>query len=255
MDLNAAASRSGFTLEHHETIGSTNDRAMDYLRDGGASRHFVVAREQRGGRGRLGRVWISEPGNLYASLALIDPAPQAFAFQLGFVASLAIYETLLASGVRQERISLKWPNDVLLDKQKISGILIEGSVLREGHIGVVIGCGVNVFHHPTDTLYPVTDLRASGLLLSVEEVFSTFSQAFAEALALYDRGAGFQSVRDKWLRSAHGLGGPIVVRDRNEERPGLFKGLDDEGRLLLEHSGHIEPVIAGDIFFANEGTL
>jgi BirA family biotin operon repressor/biotin-[acetyl-CoA-carboxylase] ligase len=226
---------------------------MDHLRKGGVSRHFVIAASQSGGRGRLGRPWVSEPGNLYASLALVDPAPQPLAFQLGFVAALTIHETLLALGLDSDRVSLKWPNDVLVDGQKISGILVEGTPLAEGHSGVVIGCGINVAHHPSETLYPVTNLTEAGISTSVDEVFAAFSQAFDKTLALYRGGMGFAVIREAWLDAAHGLGGPIVVRDRKEERHGVFKGLDPEGRLLLEQSGVIVPVIAGDVIYQNEG--
>ena len=253
MDIVSAAQRSGFTLERHDTVGSTNDLAMDHLRQGGSSRLFILAASQTGGRGRLGRQWVSKPGNLYASLALVDPAPQNFAFQLGFVAALTIRETLLALGLGKDRVSLKWPNDVLVDGRKISGILVEGTTLSDGHIGVVIGCGINVAHHPSDTLYPVTNLAEAGISTSVDEVFVAFADSFDKSLGLYEGGLGFDLIREAWLEAAHGLGGPIVVRDRKEERQGVFKGLDPEGRLLLEQSGAIEPVIAGDVFYQNEG--
>jgi len=249
VDFLATARRSGFTIEHHQTIGSTNDRAIDYLRIGGASRHFVIADEQTGGRGRLGRVWVSKPGNLYASLALIDPAPQAQAFQLGFVASLVVYHTLRAVGLDGAHLSLKWPNDVLVEGKKISGILIEGLSLPEGDQGVVIGCGINIAHHPSDTLYPVTDLKSEGVIISPFEVLGHFLASFEKWLSLYRRGEGFGDIRERWLALAHGVGGPIVVKDRKEERVGVFVGLDREGRLLLDQNGHIEPVIAGDVFF------
>ncbi|MFM8606749.1 MAG: biotin--[acetyl-CoA-carboxylase] ligase [Hyphomicrobiales bacterium] len=249
MDFSATAQRSGFTLEHHETIGSTNDRAMDYLREGGASHHFVIADEQTGGRGRLGRVWVSKPGNLYASLALIDPAPHARAFQLGFVAALVVYDALRTVGLDTAHLSLKWPNDVLFEGKKISGILIEGLSLPEQHQGVVIGCGINIAHHPSDTLYPVTDLKTAGVVTSPFEVFGQFSASYRKFLALYRKGEGFGDIREHWLSLAHGVGGPIVVKDRKAERNGIFAGLDREGRLLLDQNGHIEPVIAGDVFF------
>jgi BirA family biotin operon repressor/biotin-[acetyl-CoA-carboxylase] ligase len=249
VDFSAAAQRSGFTLEHHQTIGSTNDRALDYLRTGGATRHFVIADEQTGGRGRLGRVWVSKPGNLYASLALIDPAAQAHAFQLGFVAAMVVYDTLRAFGLETAHLSLKWPNDVLVEGKKISGILLEGLSLPGGHQGVVIGCGINIAHHPSDTLYPVTDLKSAGVITSPFEVFGQFSASFEKWLAVYRGGEGFGVIRERWLSFAHGVGGLIVVKDRKEEKVGIFAGLDREGRLLLDQNGQIEPVIVGDVFF------
>ena len=251
MDFSSAAQRSGFTLEHHQTIASTNDRALDYLREAGASHHFVVADEQTGGRGRLGRQWVSKRGNLYSSLALIDPAPHAQAFQLGFVAAIAVYDTLIAVGLLTEDITLKWPNDVLVDGKKISGILIEGISLAQGHQGVVVGCGINIAHHPADTLYPVTDLASLGVIISPLEVFLQFTIAFREGLALYQKGDGFEAVRSRWLSLAHRKGSPIVVKDRNAEQRGLFSGLDADGRLLLDQGGHIVSVIAGDILIGS----
>ena len=248
MDFYSAARRSGFTLEHFGTIGSTNDHALAYVRAEGASRHFVVADEQTGGRGRLGRVWVSKPGNLYASLALIDPAPKDKAFQLGFVAALVVFDTLCALGIAAQKLALKWPNDVLVEGKKISGILIEGTLIG-GHLGVVIGCGINIAHHPSDTLYPVTDLKSLGVFVSPLEVFAHFSAAFDLGLSHYQRGAGFGAVRERWLSLAHHVGGPIVVKDRKEERHGLFSGLDHDGRLLLDQDGRLVPIIAGDIFF------
>ena len=249
MRFSSAAEQFGFSAEHHASVGSTNDLAMAYLREGGTSHHFVIADEQTGGRGRLGRVWVSKPGNLYASLALVDPCDMAFGFQLGFVAALSIHEAMGRVGVNPSRLSLKWPNDVLLDQAKLSGILIEGARLSDARFGAVIGCGINIAHHPEDTPYRATDLASSGIDTQCVDVFQALAAAFRHNLDLYARGSGFAHVRSRWLEHARGLGGPIVVRERKGERSGVFKGLDEDGRLLIEADGVITPVIAGDVYF------
>jgi len=247
--LNTAAGEAGFTLTHVETIGSTNDAAMARLRDGGNGDHWIIADEQSGGRGRLGRSWSSPKGNLYASLALHAPCAMANGFQLGFVAALALYDAAVALGVAPHRLSLKWPNDVLLEGAKLSGILVEGGSLPDGAFGAVIGCGINVTHHPTDTPYPATDLVVSGAKVSVGDAFSALVRSFRNNLDLFDKGHGFLDIRQRWIERARGLGGPISVRQSSGSLEGIFQGLDGDGKLLLLQEGKVTPIIAGDVFY------
>ena len=248
-DLATAAARSGFTCLHLESIGSTNDEALRHLRSGGAGDHWIVADRQEGGRGRLGRTWVSEPGNLYATLALRDPCPVEVAYQFGFVAALAIHTALRTLGVAGSRLALKWPNDALLDGAKVSGILIEGSRFEDGSFGVAVGCGINIAHHPADTPYAATDLRASGIDTTCSHAFDALAAAFRDHTDLFASGAGFHHIRARWLDHARGIGGPVVVRERTGSKMGLFAGLDPEGRLLLKADGIVTPVVAGDVFF------
>ena len=148
MRLSSAASRGGYRLEAFDRLGSTNDEAMARARAGDPGRLWIVAGEQGRGRGRHGRHWASPPGNLHASLLLVDPCPPALAPQLGFVAGLALHEAAAACGVAPGRLTLKWQNDLLLDGAKVAGILLEGAAGPGGGLAVVIGWGVNVAHRP-----------------------------------------------------------------------------------------------------------
>src|SRR6266481_4556190 len=120
-------------------VDSTNAQALRLARAGERGPLWIVAKTQTAGRGRRGRTWVSEPGNLYASLLLTDPAPPERFPELSFVAALALHDAIggrtpgLAS-----RLVLKWPNDLLIDRNKFAGILVEG----EG-VAVAIGVGVN----------------------------------------------------------------------------------------------------------------
>lgn len=249
MTLDKSADTFGFTFERHASVGSTNDRAMTGLHHGGADRHVVIADRQEQGRGRLGRVWVSKPGNLYASLALRDPCDMAKGFQLGFVAALVIRQALIGAGASPDSLKLKWPNDVLMHGAKISGILIEGTKLSDGTFAAVIGTGINLADHPTDTPYPATDLAHEGIMISVDAFLPHYLRAWDEALAQFDCGRGFDQIRANWLSHAKGLGEPVEVRGREEIRKGIFAGLDLDGRLLLDESGTVTPVVAGDVFF------
>src|SRR5688572_23177692 len=158
MQLDPTAQAAGARLVAYDTIGSTNEEALRLSRAGEREPLWVVAKTQTAGRGRRGRTWVSEPGNLYASLLLGDPSPPDRFPELSFVAALALHDAVTARipGLAG-RVALKWPNDLLIDRNKFAGILIEG----EGTT-VVIGIGVNCAHHLDGSEYPAIDLAAAG---------------------------------------------------------------------------------------------
>lgn len=139
---------------HVASIGSTNAELIARVEAGkaGEGRLWLTAGEQTAGRGRRGRSWSSPAGNLYASLALIDPAPPEHVGLLPLVAALAVRDAVAAEleGV-EATVALKWPNDVLIEGAKCCGILLEATVMPDGRQAIVIGCGINIGAHPLDT--------------------------------------------------------------------------------------------------------
>ena len=122
--LGKAASEAGYRFETHSEVSSTFDLALARAREGEASRLWIVARSQTNGRGRHGRVFLSPPGNLYASLLLLEGCRRADAPELGFVAGLALFDAAsVVTGLEHPRLSLKWPNDLLVDGKKCAGLL------------------------------------------------------------------------------------------------------------------------------------
>lgn len=239
----------GMSLGVFDAIGSTNDEALGYVREGLSAAHWVVARQQTAGRGRHGRVWTSPVGNLYASLALTDPCEPRHAPQLGFVAGLALHHAVTdVTGVTADRLTIKWPNDLLLDRAKVAGLLVEGSV-GQGASHVVIGMGVNCLNHPSDTPYEATDLATKGAPATPDMVFERLSMRMAEALSLWNRGAQFALIRKAWLTRAAGRGQMIRVSTGESAREGVFRDIDEEGRLVLDGAHGPETVLAGDVFF------
>jgi BirA family biotin operon repressor/biotin-[acetyl-CoA-carboxylase] ligase len=244
------SAHAGFSIEHHASLVSSNDRAMECARSG-FDRHWVVVDQQTGGRGRQGRVWVSPTGNLYASLALIDPCVLRDSPQLGFVAGLATHEALASLYDFGDRLKLKWPNDLLLDGAKLSGQLLEGSS-QSGHLSMVIGIGINLAHHPDNTPYPATDLAAKGIEVGVSAMLCALCEAFDRLLQVWGRGQGFARIRDLWLAQAAYLDREIEVRNEGRVVSGRFKGLDAEGRLLLQKkasdANEIATIEAGDFY-------
>lgn len=227
----------------HETLVSTNAEAL--ARRGERGPLWVTAERQSGGRGRRGRTWISQPGNLFASLLLTDVAPAEHWPELAFVAALAIHDAVVecAPGLRPQ-LAIKWPNDLLLAQRKFSGILIEG----EGRGAVVVGIGVNCINHPSDTAYPATDLATAGAAVTAEALLLALSAKMLGRLAQWNGGEHFFSIRADWLARAAGRGQPIRVRIADRELVGRFDDVDAQGRLLLSlpDGGH-QAIAAGEV--------
>lgn len=248
MRLGARAA-AGYRLEQFAALGSTNDEALARAARGDPGNLWIVADEQTRGRGRLGRNWISPPGNLYASLLLIDPAPPRLAAQIGFVAGVALVHALRAMDEGRERIKLKWPNDALCDGAKISGLLLEGTSLADGRFGCVVGFGVNCLSSPIEASYPTASLQSIGAASTDRgDLFARLSDQFAHWLDVWAGAENFAALRAAWLDCAAGLNGPVRVKRETFVREGIFRGIDAEGRMLLETSAEVERIEAGDVF-------
>ena len=227
----------------HDSIDSTNEEARRLAASGETGPVWIVAREQTAGRGRRGREWVSQAGNLFATLLM--RAPQTLSAQLAFAAGLAAGETV-AHFAPAVPVNLKWPNDVLLDGRKAAGILLEGI----GSEALAIGFGINLAHHPDATEFPATSIASvSGAAPQVEEVLALLAGAMT---AWYEvlRGQGFAPLREAWLARAAMLGEDIRVRLHEGEITGMFEGIDEGGALLLRLAdGTSARITAGDVFF------
>lgn len=250
MWLDQAVAAAGVRLEARSTVDSTNGEALARARRGERGPLWITAERQIAGRGRQGRTWISEPGNLYASLLLNDPSDPDRAAELSFVAALAVHDAIVeAAAALGPRLALKWPNDVLAGGAKVAGILVEGESGNERSLAVVVGIGVNCSSHPPRTDFPSTDLAAAGALVPPQSLFAILSRTMWERLSQWDRGAGFASIRAAWLKRAAGMGDEIRVKLPNRELCGRFDRLDEAGRLVVAlPGGGTEIVTAGDVF-------
>ncbi|MFN3232701.1 MAG: biotin--[acetyl-CoA-carboxylase] ligase [Alphaproteobacteria bacterium] len=240
---------SGYRLIALETIDSTNEEAR--RRAPLAHRTVIWAKQQTAGRGRRGRAWMSKPGNLFTSIVVTPDCPIIEAAQLSFVTALAMADMLKGLGLA-DKISLKWPNDVLVGGAKISGILLEASSSGAEAKAVIVGIGLNLTLHPDDTPYPATDVRSlTGKAVPPEDALEALVAAFEEHYSAWCK-TGFEPVRQAWLDQAHGRGQPVSVTLDGEVLEGVFSDLDETGALVVDTREGPRTITAGDVFFAGE---
>jgi BirA family biotin operon repressor/biotin-[acetyl-CoA-carboxylase] ligase len=227
---------------------STNDEAMRRGREGAPHGLAVIADTQSRGRGRQGHVWHSPPGeNLYLSVLLrLDVAPMRVP-PLTLAAGVAVCDTVNALGVPA---SLKWPNDVLVQRQKVAGILTEMSTrgMRADCVVVGIGLNVNTVAFPPE-LPDATSLRRAraGEALDRAEVVVRLFAALEER---FDRFVAEPTrlLADAWRSRSHIFGQRVRVSAEGGVLEGVAQDLDDDGALVLEtDAGARVRVIAGEV--------
>ncbi len=226
-------------------LTSTNDLALALSGSAAGQKLAITAVRQTGGRGRRGRSWVCLEGNLFLSLAIPFAAEQSAALVLA--SSLALLEAVKSLDQNAD-VVLKWPNDVLLNGGKISGILLE-----KGDAGyMIIGIGVNIKAAPAGgTLYPTTSLDAAGINIDREEFKEIYLRCFDALMSLWSE-QGMKVLVEKWQKHAKGIGQNITVRLPKITKTGVFTGLNDEGMLILQTPAGCEVIGAGDVFFDDE---
>jgi BirA family biotin operon repressor/biotin-[acetyl-CoA-carboxylase] ligase len=233
----------GDIVHRLKSVASTNDAARDLALAGAAHGTAVVAEEQIRGRGTRGKAWHSPRGlGLYVSFILRGPegGPVPSLHLLPLAAGLAASDAVLAAaGVA---VRLKWPNDLVHDGRKLGGILSEA--ISGGTAGdfAVVGIGINVGHGPGDFPAPLraasTSLRLIGsrpaTIAAVFDRLCRSLECWYNALARGERGLIVGTFED---RMAFPPGGPIRVTTAEGTFTGVCRGLDTDGRLVVERDG------------------
>ncbi len=240
-----------------DEIDSTNEEARRRARAGSvafAERPlWIMARRQTAGRGRRGNAWIAPEGNLNATLLMRPVQPAAQAALLGFVACLACAE-LLDAYAPQAKVTVKWPNDALLNGGKVAGVLLESEGAGSRLDWLAIGVGVNLAHRPElaeaagGGLAP-TSLRAAGAAVPTpQEALETLAAAFdRRARVLAEQ--GFAPIREEWLSRAARLGEQVEARLPRETLRGVFEGLDADGAMILRTAQGPRAIAAAQVHF------
>lgn len=231
-------------IHYFDEVDSTMDIARELARNGCPHFTVVIAGRQKKGRGRLKRTWLSPEGGLYFTVIVRPDIPPALSSRVNFAAS-----TVLAQILRNHydiHAKVKWPNDVLVDGRKISGILseMEAEIDRVGFIS--IGVGINVNNDPTShepSAISVKQLLGRQILR--KELLAAFLNRFQHAL---DNGNLEQAV-SQWKRYAETLNRYVRVATTHETSEGFAVDVDDNGALILKLAdGSLKRIIYGDCF-------
>ena len=212
---------------------------------------WIMAKTQTAARGRRGKRWVVPKNNLNATLIFRPEATAAEAAKRSFLAANALFQAL-SIYVASEKLSLKWPNDVLLSGGKVAGILLESSGRGPFVDWLSIGIGVNLANVPeavTDAAFPPTSLAAAGGDdVSPRDFLSTLADAYATQEAKLLR-LGFDRIRDDWMANAARLGEVITARTGREDVTGIFDSIDKEGNLVLITGTGPRAIPAADVYF------
>ncbi|MBL6606277.1 MAG: biotin--[acetyl-CoA-carboxylase] ligase [Alphaproteobacteria bacterium] len=241
----------GWSVAFFGSAPSSNDLALSALAEQGsaaAGRCFVVS-EQTKGRGRLGRQWTSHPGDgLYMSCVLCSDSPAYLLPSLSFVVSLAAHN-MLAEQMRDAsaKISLKWPNDVLVNGGKIAGILLEAS---SG--GIVAGCGINLKNAPIDPSqkHPAVSLdqfNPQDTLPSARALAFRLVHHLAECYEVWEQ-KGHRAILESWKHHCMMIGANVHIQTPQGLVTGRCTGIGEEGQLILQDdAGEQKWITAGDV--------
>lgn len=235
------------------TVDSTNAEAAR-IAPSLSGPEWILGLRQTAGRGRRGRAWTDPQGN-FAGTLVMRPAetPDRIALR-SFVASLALYDAVVAATGREDLLALKWPNDVLLNGGKLAGILLESAGNGAGVSHIAIGIGVNLATSPEvaqvepGATRPVSLFGETGIRITPEAFLDLLAPAYARHEDTF-RTYGFAPIRQLWLSRAARLGQVITARTMRQETTGTFETVDETGNIVLSTPKGREVIPAAEIFF------
>jgi len=243
---------AGHPLVHFPETDSTNCRAMEMGKAGAPSGTVVLAECQTGGKGRLGRSWLSPVGSgLYFSVILRPALEPEDLSKITLVAGVALCRTVRA--LYQIMPAMKWPNDLLLDKRKCGGILVEANLHNLSSPLIIVGIGINITtpleDFPEELQEKATSLQdhVDGTILRSELLKNILLEL--DTIIKQFEHHGFEDVLAEWKSYDATIGTNLtwITSDRTVVQ-GVSLGPDSEGRLHIKSSdGRIHEVLSGDI--------
>lgn len=230
--------RFGRPLQVHRRVTSTNDLARMLAAGGAPEGTAVIASEQSHGRGRLGRRWTSPAGGLYFSIVLRPLLPRERWSLISLAA--AVGAAAGAEAVAGVPIKVKWPNDLLLDGDKVGGILVEAAEET-----AVCGIGINVIPPAGGTR------EAQAAWLAVRNPQLSLTALASEVLLECERRyvrlyEDAPAVLAEWRSRSATLGRHVHVAGP-EEIDGIAEDVDESGALLVRTAEGVRRVLAGDV--------
>ncbi len=246
--LSAEASQLLALFEVHSRLDSTNSYLNLLAAEGAASGSVCLSEYQSGGRGRRGRRWVSPfGGNLYLSLLWrFDQGPAALG-PLSLVVACALSAALESQGI--DGLSLKWPNDLLLEGKKLAGILLEVSGEVDGPSQVVIGVGIN-YAMPESASSSIdqawADLHRYAPALGRNRLAALIIEQLLVVISRFEH-EGFAPFRERWSALDHYRDREVTLHYAERRIDGIARGVDESGLLLLEQAEGLRRYSSGEV--------
>jgi BirA family biotin operon repressor/biotin-[acetyl-CoA-carboxylase] ligase len=237
-----------FTLLKFDSIGSTNTEAINQAKRGAEEGLCIVAREQTAGRGRHGRIWVSEKdAGLYFSLILRPKIEIRLLPLMTLMTAVAVHDAL--ESAFQIECDIKWVNDIHVGGKKICGILAE-TVETEKGLAVIVGIGINLksSNFPPELTETATSIeRETGETPRIETFLPILTSFLEKSCDLLYEDA--KRIGEEWTaRSSYAFGKEVRVRLENETLAGITRGIEENGALRLElDSGQVKIIHAGEV--------
>jgi BirA family biotin operon repressor/biotin-[acetyl-CoA-carboxylase] ligase len=239
-----------FTILRFDTLDSTNTEALKQARMGADEGLCIVARRQTAGRGRQGRVWISEAdAGLYFSIVLRPKLEMRFLPLITLMTAVAVHDTL--EETYKLECDIKWANDIHVRDKKICGILAETADAPQG-LAVVVGIGINLksSNFPPEIADIATSIEAeSGQKIKPEELLEALTRFFDYHYEILREAGGAEKIRRQWQRrSSYAQGKKVRVLIENETISGTTDGIEENGALRVRTgAGETRIIQAGDV--------
>jgi BirA family biotin operon repressor/biotin-[acetyl-CoA-carboxylase] ligase len=233
-----------YHIHYFDEVDSTMDIARNLARKQCPHFTVVIAGRQKKGRGRLKRNWLSSEGGLYFTIVVRPKIPPVLSLRVNFAASMILAQTLRS--MFNINAMVKWPNDVLVDGKKISGILSEMEAEIDRVSFISIGIGINVNNDPTTYEPMATSLKKIlGKEIPRIEVLKAFLHHFEDEL----NDADFENVVSEWKKYTETLNRHVRIVTTHDVSEGLAMDVDDNGALILKLAdGSMKKIIYGDCF-------
>lgn len=241
----------GKRIKYVDELDSTQTTAKQLVAAGAAEGTVVIAEHQTQGKGTRGKAWHSPKGKgIWMSIVLKPPIPALYISQLTLLSAVALCRTINKQlGLN---IGVKWPNDLLIDGKKVSGILLESSSEDDRLRYVIAGVGISVNITKDDFPKELHDKATSlqietGERIAREQLLCAFLTQFEQLYELYlDK--GFAPIKSLWEALSVSLDRPIEVHSAFGFISGIAKGLDETGALLVtEDDGQVKKIFSGDV--------
>ena len=233
-----------FNILYYPELSSTMDTAKDLARKNCPDLTVVVAGRQTKGRGRLKRQWRSDDGGLYFTMVLRPDLPVLLSSRVNFLASLTLAHVLRE--LFQIDAAVKWPNDILVDGYKISGMLSELEAETDRILFINIGMGINVNNDPSVGEPGASSLKKiAGREISKKTLLARFLDEFEQRL----KKAKFENVISEWKKYTVTLNRRVKIVTHKEVSEGLAVDVEPDGALVLELAdGSHKKIVYGDCF-------